>query len=179
MFSKIDDWLFDRVFEKKIAHWFQRWTGKTNFFLAKVSISIGCLVMSLPKGSLPLNLSVLVAFYCLVLLILFLGVIISFEKRYEEIEMKESAINISRLRDRPIRFISVVSAIALVVFSTEQQLLQLMFWIPFLSTTYFLACTPLPPGTSKCRQKWNSLLAKINSALAPSPTLVPIPVSGR
>ncbi len=165
-FIVLDAFLIDKVFQK-IAWWFQRLTGRTNFWLARICYIVAALCyilwIAVPFSSLSLLsgliVSLTVAFYVAAML----WMVRRLEK-WEEIFLKnqgdQPTANMLRVLGVFIRIMGLF--ICLIVGSQSILLYQMTKWLSFLlggpfvaigvAGVYFQSCTPLPPCKSKVRE---------------------------
>ncbi|MEK7614330.1 MAG: hypothetical protein AAB428_01540 [Patescibacteria group bacterium] len=184
MFIEIDNWMFSHVFGKS-AHWFQMLTGRTNFWLAKWFCITG--YSSLSAAWMFTGEVFPIGFLCTNILwgIMIASVLVyQIEKFEARCNRSPGFINEARyLRCSPrVLFLCLTPAmfpLLLLLFllfgGVTACFLIVVYAVGAVSTEYFLACTPLPPGTSKLRQLLNRTLWKLNEWLVPPPELKPNP----
>ncbi len=167
-FFKIDNYLIDHRFEP-FAHKFQRLTGKTNFWLAKVSWVILVLSALSVMGSAAYVFGPVLAL-CLVLI--FKKLTATEKEFFAEQSNHMNDLRISMLQSRASGLM-VFCPTYLFIFLLSGHLEWIFISFTTLSGPYFAACTPLPPGTSKFRQWVNKMLWKVSDSLNPRPEPAP------
>ncbi len=164
-----DQWLIGKF--ETFAHWFQRWTGKTNYFLARITFA---------------NAIALVGFFAWMRGGFFLPIVFGFcgllwmhlLSRDEEMayrRMEKGVANPEKYEWCGVRMVAVGVALFLFfLFLYAFLLLRGQFSQPesigifsgyggllfYPISLYFSACDPLPPGTSKIRAWFESLFLK-------------------
>lgn len=192
---KIDDWLFDFIFQP-LSELFQKITTKTNFFLAMLFSFFGGSFLLIDQYvtfySTIKDKSVANGMFSVSIVIVSLAVIsglvrINALERYYSDSNNQKTMNPERViyRDQRIfasMFMITMAGISLVVnsgidFFSIGSIFVFLYY-------YFLACQPLPPGTHWFKKLLIKTLQKINSIL-PEPVLgqgltpIPIPIRGR
>lgn len=174
----------ERILElfTKFSHRFQRQTGRTNFFLAKVAnaILLVVAVITLQKLietlSIPLNQFVYVilifshlfqVFFLFIALLMgslcFLGEYIESRKKSNENTANPNKLVIKETRLSSLRVICYIPVMIFLAYSLETHLTPGTSVYKFLISIYFqellalvcvylLSINPLPPGKSKVRQ---------------------------
>jgi hypothetical protein len=187
MIVKIDDLLIDYIFQP-FAHRLQQMTGKDNFFLALICCmaSTLCLLCAsiyrngTPHYFIPGFLSLVGFLNCW-----------SISRNYYNSNKRQSTrtFNDSRIRHFNFRLVSLILLFITIILVTcsgmifdqsdidaiEGSLLTCSALF-YLSYSYLLACTPLPPGTSKIGNmirsgiKWLKSIVSSPGELAPAPS---------
>jgi len=157
--SKIDDILIDKLYQK-FAWWFQKMTGRTNFWLAEASCNTFTLsVIAIAGRGLA---SEKVTLFWIVTTFVVMVAIFAFEIIKENIrrdekyffEKTDSGMNHFRITGFTGRMMSLLVASILAINDLAtfllsggylQLVLNALFDISFVSIYYFLSCTPLPP----------------------------------
>lgn len=171
----LDNWLLDKVFER-FAHWFQKLTGRDNFFLAHACNFFSFLLMMasqwLKKGT---DLSMLFIIFTLSLG-LSVWVWIA-QRQYEIVDKPQKCRN----QDRADPFmtsmriclncIMIVFILAITCQAFQKREcpnIPLLFALAFVYCCfYFSSCTPLPPQEGKMKS-WISRIRSWRVA-EPSP----------
>ena len=172
MLFALDRWLIGKF--EAFAHWFQRWTGKTNFFLALVAASIGYAMIAFfawKQGNL------FIAGWFFVASVINVADLSWLEKNTAR--RLESRTANPRKHSRYC-FFSRISWLFFALFLYIPDFLFLFFGQLHLNSfvtdaailcivfyEYFPAGAPLPPGTSKVREWLESFGRK------------PVPISSR
>ena|ERR1700733_13506346 len=177
LFVRLDRFILEQVFER-FAHWFQRLTGKTNFWLAKLSryVLVLSTVVDIVLRSMRdnvLDVAILV-FFSVVFIPRFGMIIREMESRPLRGVRNDAAISPIWMCARMLAVLFLASSqiilVADMVYGVPFSRHVGEYWlrqIEFLSYDclfYFIACTPLPPGNSALKQwaegfsqKWESL----------------------
>ncbi len=182
---KFDEFLLDSA--EAIAHRFQMWTGKTNFFLAKLSAAIFCvaaLVSLIEKiaAHAPFGLYLLNKYYDVVFS---LGGMVWYydSEEYQAVRrFSEGVKNPTRVdpfwRATRIVLTSLILYINLAALTIDASSYLFDFklqsteaFTPFMNILvicwlYWIACDPLPPSSGKIRNWLMRLLGKTSTAEA-------------
>ncbi len=178
---KLDDWLIDNVFQR-FAHWFQRMTGKDNFYLATcsgmISVLVGFYINAL-LNSHPIDYLITCSMVGVII-----GSSIISKKRYEG-ENRGTltpTLNSERNRTYPtlfrvlflgVGFGHIIILISIIITAShwskilEEILLEVLL-LGFIGHLYFVACTPLPPQKGKIGELIRSF-GKALKECVPSP----------
>jgi hypothetical protein len=154
----IDKFLIEEVFEK-FAHFFQKWTGLDNFFLARVAATLSLLVHIAGKVTcgywtpftpiIMLAQTFMIFFY-----------IPSVERRVKgDLGPGYKNFLVASSPDTR-RFFFWMNTINLLIFSTApswQFGYHTLSYTLFTCTLYFAACTPKPPSKGKIKEMLESL----------------------
>lgn len=176
--ERIDNFLLDRIFEP-IAHKFQIFTGRSNFYLANVFFyfcAIFLVIMAIcmlvfVKGEMIGKISLIIV--NMFSSYLFLSCCAYAKKKDREFEnSRERTMNSDRLEHIILRYALVTCSVMMSCFiiaamlnskgySVIMTLSSIFFLVFFMGIAlYFFACTPLPKSESKIREFIKSL--KIN-----------------
>ena len=176
---KIDSWLIDSVFQP-FSHWFQRLTGKDNFYLARMVLYTQLFCVGIMTTWFPLVLIFLLLLCPFVTIALIKIISITENVCHEDL--------VSGCRNRYYNAPMVVLTRMFAVFSfflLQMQMVRMEIDIGFVTgmsaahftvcisviiVLYLCACTPLPPGESKIRKWLNSLKGSFSSSSVPDPT---------
>jgi hypothetical protein len=159
-----DNFLFDKVFQP-FSEWFQKLVGINNFWLARTCAFLAgmCYVVhyGLSKrfvlmGFINIGLS---AYFALINIPQLERIVDNF--KYSRTS-NPARINILDQILRLLSIILVVFILGLLLFKpfSLPRMFDLGSQFFFFCMMYFLACTPLPPGTSRFKMMWNSLWYK-------------------
>lgn len=159
-----DAWLIAKC--EEFAHWFQRWTGKTNYFLCKVCswTIIVTLIVEYAATKLLRGESVgTFTAYAIFVLLLDVSYLIPYEERHAFERMKKGVANPEKVApgDRFFRFcftatilFSSVFFVGALLFAPLSKLAEVSSGVYFSTIfgitgiffrLYFAACDPLPP----------------------------------
>lgn len=182
MLMKIDDVLIDYGFQK-FAHWFQRLTGKTCFFLGKWMFALSSATLTVQSTVFLFTSSRKWESFLTLFLALMHGLLVwrletkerSWEKGPKEFLNEDRAIF---LHVRVLCFMAMVplnvwQVLSFTIGGDVIDGLEALWTFLYVSGLYFSACTPLPPSKSKIRKLWESALASLDNALSPSFEPVP------
>jgi len=161
MFQSIDDWLFDKFFQK-ISDWVEKMFGINCFWLARLFYCLAAIAFT--AGILPSSWKNIILMI-LVILGLVGYMIISYltEQIFYDQSVDNQAVS-NHQRVSPgyifLRFLALVVAILftsifLLIFFRSKEVNCLFGTIIFPAITagfYFQACTPLPPAKSRVRE---------------------------
>lgn len=173
---EIDVFLLEKIFQR-ISNFFQKVTGLTCFFLAKVS-AIGTWsamvvsIYSIPDINLWLRIFLMICSVFYLLIVWFL--IDLWDRREKELAEKEGVRNPAAIIWFEVRVLSWLFLVLLFIATTRQRDSQ--WYISFLYLrismafvvlyAYFASCTPLPPCKSLI-QKFIDLLLGQTPDLCP------------
>ncbi|MES2314408.1 MAG: hypothetical protein V4524_00520 [Patescibacteria group bacterium] len=184
---KIDDVLFDYIFQP-FAHWFQRMTGKDNFYLGLHVILIAalsiCCLGALTGSTRSYFTSVVIGF---------LGVTATraLKRQYERENNGKESLALNFMRS--ILVFKFIRLFYLIISLNMLLLLLLLLFLDapvktirsvpltsmhvwsFTAYLYFIACTPLPPRKGKIGEMLRSIGNKLKEALPKPGGLVPAP----
>lgn len=174
MLRRLDEAILDRV--ERFSHWFQRLTGLTNFWLARIAIIPfvllpACFIVNVAYAHPEVPLMLIAAPNLPFLLVGFWGqamlraVVLQLEHHYLSAPTVAHANTLKMRENWPIRVACGVAAITLL--STEVGSMPILptapfEWLGWLGIPlhmYLAACIPLPPGTSKIGELKNRLAA--------------------
>lgn len=173
-FTGLDDFLIDEVFQK-FAWWFQKLTGRTNFWLARASYLMAALFVIpwlIPFQLSPLPSSLVIM---TILALLYLAATLWINQKLKEIEKKflerqseEATVSQFRIVGVPLRIIGIFVCLIIsgwsILFYKVTANMGFLWGIAFsvfsVKGLYFFSCTPLPPGKSKVKEWLKSLKAK-------------------
>jgi len=171
----IDDILLDKIFQR-ISNFFQRTTGLTCFFLAKIAIVASWSAMVIWIFTLPdlhYLLRILLAICSLIYLLIVWVHLNAYDEKEDALSSRVNVMNSSVITDFPIRMLAWFFLITTSISSEGRQpylissrylRICLVFVVVYL---YFASCTPLPPGKSRIR-KWLESLGNMFSKKAQS-----------
>lgn len=163
---KIDDWLIDSVLQP-FAHWFQKLTGKTNFFLARAAAIASTCLHGLWEQNLHGGINVCIG--SIFLFCLGMYVVRTFEQAFYRQQKSGSMFcNPTRISHHHQSTRGLLNYLFLGLSTTlpfvAEQLYYLhssmFFWILM---NYFCCLTPLPPGESKFKKWATSIGTKLRS----------------
>ena len=161
-----DQFLIEVIFER-FAHWFQRLTGKTCFWMARFSMCVLFVTIGIDIGvslcqykAADLLMNVIVGGF---LISVIPGAIQKVERK-----VVPGVRNYLAIATWPvlIRSYSVITLMLNLIFfpALQKPPTGQVGYLALIMTIYFMSCTPLPPGKSKIKkwlesasQKWNSL----------------------
>ncbi|MBI2108662.1 MAG: hypothetical protein HYT93_00570 [Parcubacteria group bacterium] len=192
MFTQMDAWLIENIFEK-FSHWWQKTVSHEQdcFWWAKISI-IGMLVLTISAAITEYlfknEYNWLFASGLAVVTTPFFLFRVHRDKKETYAALREGTSNSAKINQPDFLFrmfylfygigisLFYVPRIFLDRFPDNVLWLSLIFlWVLCLLFFYFLTCDPLPPGSEKSRlQKW---AASMKEKLAPSPAPVLNPAS--
>ena len=173
-FIILDDFLMDKF--QKIAWWFQKLTGRTNFWLARICFIIAALCYILWIG---LPFSFLSWFNALVISlvgVLYLAAVLWLVQRlekWEKVFLKEQgnqpAVNILRVRGVFLRIMVIficliVGGQSILIYrmtNVASFLFGLLFTAIGVAGVYFQSCTPLPLCKSKVKEWLEAFKTKL------------------
>ena len=149
---RFDDWLIEQT--EKFCHWFQKWTGRTNYFLARIStfLIVGLITLVYFRLDRSLDVTMLVAVVALVLSVLL--AFLTASPSHEEKAIKRLADGIANPYKVSIRFSRFYAIIISVLFLSTHVIrnefsLKSICWIMLFSAItaffYLISCDPLPP----------------------------------
>ena len=190
---RCDNWLIDNVFQP-FAHWFQRMTGKDNFYLSLLSL-VTCIFATMCLDVIENNTFVSYSYHLITYIIMFLFLSIC-ESKYKQKNRdcdiltcntlrKDCAVELMRFILTAFVFISSIIIIFSICFSNKTDVLHITKLLLRQSISvlldcyiYFIVCTPLPPQKGKIGQTIKALGNALKNALpkpgglilAPSPT---------
>lgn len=184
---KIDDLLFDYVFQP-FAHWFQRMTGKDNFFLALICGLLATLTLVCVDTLLGNSFGYIIdAMFGMS----FTFTTVVSQKQYLKENANKDSLTFNSFRRNPGRkmmrviwaiftFNHTLVLIDWVLFNPSTvriyySSLMEVFFVGLLSHFYFVACTPLPPRKSKIGELARFLGNKLKEALPQPGGLAPAP----
>ena len=184
---KLDDLLFDCVFQP-FAHWFQRMTGKDNFFLALLCSLLATLTLVCVDTLLGDSFGYIID---TVFGMSFTFTTTALQKQYMKENTNKDSLTFNSLRRNPGR---KIMRVIWVIFTLNHTLVLIdwvlfnpsavricyislteVFFVGLLGHFYFLACTPLPPRKSKIGEMARSLGNKLKEALTQPGGLAPAP----
>ncbi len=178
LFTQLDDWMFDAGFQR-FAHWFQRLTGKNNFFLARY---VPCMIIGmLAIVGLWHPAVFIVSIMSLVNLPVTFRVVAQIERQFAK-DSTSRTMNPLRAHPLGIKLRLLVTFVLgipfwqwLFMFTSMHEVTygcaMVTMHASLISVIYFISCTPLPPGESKFK-KWLTSLKESFSEFQPqvSPT---------
>lgn len=161
MSSKIDDLLIDKIFQP-FAHWWQKLTGLTNFWLARWCLVLFVVFMALVAmnfsgiySSINKGLIIVATFFVFNLFTVL-------KKRDKNSDgcslMNEDRINPISCFIRILFF--YLCGIFFVIGGVVKDFSSFSLIMLYTTVLCFAACTPLPPGKSKTR-KWCEKLSEL------------------
>lgn len=161
--KRLDLWLIEK--HEKFAHWFQRGTGLTNFWLARLlwpgtsigMIIFGVIVTFVTKRNITFPFFLLAGALFIVCYPRLLQLCKAMESHYDGGGSSAHSVTLLFREAWPIRLavsFIICHGVSLVGFITvgqasTLQIMTLFFvvtWISQISVFYFLACVPLPPA---------------------------------
>ncbi len=172
-------WLDEKIIDlfEKFCHKFQLWTGKTNFFLARVTIVVfvGSALIEFFGAFKAKSLDVSLA--SIFFQTIYLSIVLcSLVRTADIVENVMNKIIISGYKNpfkihpmvKTMRIFNfwITSFYGLAVFTMQDKISEyfLMYFLIILIgitfTFYFLSCTPLPPCRSSVKEFFGSLFAK-------------------
>ena len=171
---RFDRFLLNTVFQP-FAHWFQDWTGKDSFFLARCFIFIHCFLAVLcdfeeDKIGVKLVFMIFLDLFLILFDIVFYLVAKSFYDHYN----KPGLMSMVVIWLLPGRCIAMFGLLLTPILGLRYGLLHVVLeegaCICFLVFLYFLSCTPKPPSKSKVRKHIEKLkeLFQINPQIQPA-----------
>ena len=179
----VDLFLIENVFER-FAHWFQRLTGKTNFWLANVSLLLIIFTVGM-DSALDVAQGNMFGAFCLTFFSAITVPIFRFatyiaERRSVPGMRNGSAIDPISIFIRIAIFLipGLYEISPVITDMTSQMPLSIRVighWVDlvqscgFICFFYFMACTPLPPRKSKMKQWAEKLSETWSSIWEPSP----------
>lgn len=174
----VDAFLMDRIFEP-FAHWFQKLTGKTNFWLCRQALLLSLifyLIIFVYYGKEDI-IGVLLLFLIFFAIPCKLTYDAQYkeEKRFLNNDYLKGCKNPARKTEWKWRIFRIVTGLFLIcvlalfaddIIRMKDYICSLFVVAHFtlMVFNYFSACTPLPPGTSKIKEWFN----KIFLSLAPA-----------
>ena len=186
MFELIDNWLLDVIFQP-FQNKFQRITGKNCFFLARqfFIVSMVTYLFFAWFCSVDIFIGSILSLSVVVIVLDFIGcwiIITIHEKEYINNKMTCNNLRTSTIKRRLmcINSLSVLFIFFIpitIVFFTSQLITNIVvfaslyFLFNFIGS-YFVACTPLPPGSNWFKETKR----KLGDLLKPKPKLEPIPI---
>ena len=167
MVFAFDQWLLGKF--EAFAHWFQRLTGRTNLFLAKIALCVGATFWLF--SMLSRQQFILFAIFGAIMFMRTLTMDWDEKKAYRRLEQGvANPGKITGFRGRlflQFWFLLLAALEIPLLFVAEMKPLISAGQIFFVFAEYFEACDPLPPGTSKIREWLDSFGKK------------PVPASSR
>jgi len=157
MLAKVDGAIFDLLFQP-FSDWFQRVTGKSCFFLSKVSFVVS--IFALIGDAAYHNFSLVIMAFNTVLIMLIGGTIyskIENERNFDfssdgERFMNPKRISIKEMHSRIIWLAAtLLFLLPVLVYHKIGEAWFPLFALFYSIGLYFNACTPLPPSKSKVR----------------------------
>ena len=171
IFLRLDDWVIEKT--EKFCHWFQKWTGKTNYFLAQVmAVFLFGFFTSYAVEFFLENHVAHATFYG------FLGAVYLLNVFWIIPEREQNAFKrLSEKVANPIKngiiykiirlftliavlFYCLIETVLIFRFGNIFDVRFLVFALSLLGFFYFIACDPLPPCSGKLREKIGALFAK-------------------
>ena len=170
--KQLDRWIIEK--HERVANGVQRYTGINCFGMAHISLVCATFLAIIWFTLEERNI---VAVSLCSLVILFMGSL-----WWKIIESTETLTGNMQFIN-PIRFlweirslILLVSIISFLIMISGHLLIRGGFTFCYVSMMYFMACTPLPPGTSKIPKLLTSLREKAEIIFLPPPEPIPIRV---
>ena len=177
MLEELDEWILHKC--TQFSHQFQRLTGKTNFFIAKVFLSVvGCSAMVVVVNYwVPLLEHKSTLFSCVLNVVIVLVEASRVKKCQENEDRLYDGLTLNKLVGGGFYWrliwvwLLIPDSITILFYSKSIfDILSNLFGPAMCGAVYFLAVTPLPPGTSKLGQMIERLRAGFRKQ-------VPVPVS--
>lgn len=191
MLTIIDLWLLGRL--EKLAHWWQKLTGKNCFWLARVAaICHGfIIVVGVVPGALLMTRRPIIAAISGIMMILALYATIRFLKMIKNIErivlgLHESNLS-NPLKVKDCDWRTVILFVILLCFFIMTINLTTGYFILYFSITlgtlmswqglvyYFSACDPLPQAKSRIKEWKEKFVNAAKGIFAPAPQPSPVP----
>ena len=177
MLFSFDQWLLDKF--EQFSHKSQLWIGKNCFWWARLTLILYFLFLIIPK---PLYVEgetwkLLLRIRPFAVMVGLAGLFVM-RKEIKEIEKKLSKlvggyINAQRLNWKLRILIILITLVVSIIGPLET--VWYLCAICFVSTMYFMACTPLPPAPSKLKEWLKNKLLAVKKLFAPIPQPVPVP----
>jgi hypothetical protein len=164
---QVDDWLISK--STKFAHWFQRLTGRTNFFLAKLGllicgINVVLVIANYFTQFLAIRTPLFVTFIYTLVLFLLVGYTVKLDEadrsqQQSEERAKVSITSSSALIWRMYWLINLLLQCPIAILTFEPTLVGILkeicsigFFLGMVIFHYFIVVDPLPPRKSRIRQ---------------------------
>ena len=177
---KYDLWLIDNIFQP-FAHWFQKMTGKDNFDLAAVSISIG-MIITFACDCIVKKYIIYCGFDLYLLLTGILSSYLEQKNYYRENKGRQTlAYNSNRNRFglkflRRFFLVMLVTSTVLLIYNFSLTSLKVeALTLGVTLHAHFNACTPLPPQKGKIQQAIKSLGNTLKNEIPKPGGLTPAP----
>lgn len=174
MHHDIDDFLIDTKFQP-FAHWFQKLTGLTNFWLAKWCIFFYGTSYVLERV---INEAYFDSGFVGMMLIPLISIVFFITLDLDDKKWKNGGF-MNENRIDTFWFFSRILFLYICAFELVTGVVNVnfLFYLPemfYTATLYFFTCTPIPPSKSKIRKLYEKVLIKIDEKLSEKPEPVPV-----
>ena len=178
MLYKLDGFLIDKKFQP-VTEWFQKLTGKTNFWLAKCCL-LFMFVFSLVQACFDYFFDPDFFFIDMLFVLAMWAITIKgcrvFKKEEEYLLKNPKAMNARRVNQREFRIFALIVIPLIFLIHVAMSFYPWLIFAPFvlIPMAYFLACTPLPPCKSKMRKWYEGVLTRADERLSATPNVASV-----